>query len=211
MLTKLTKSFSKSLFYHPVQYNTQTNLSSLVNLGPSPNNANDMRISLSTGEIPFFKIVLTGGPCSGKSSSLKYLSKKLSQLGFSVYKVPEVSTFTQESTGLIQWNKLSLSQLIRFQMHFMLSQFALEDYFTNLAIIQGKPSVILCDRGLMDSKAYLSEEAWQLLLDEMNWNHIMLRDKRYDGVLHLVTVADGLEEAYTTSNNEIRTEVKNSL
>ena len=89
----------------------------------------------------------------------------------------------------------------------MLTQFALEDYFTNLALIQGKPSVILCDRGLMDSKAYLTEDAWQLLLDEQNWNHIMLRDKRYDGVLHLVTTADGLENAYTNDNNQIRTEV----
>ncbi len=88
-----------------------------------------------------------------------------------------------------------------------MTQFALEDYFTNLALIQRKPSVILCDRGLMDSKAYLDEEAWQLLLDEQNWNHIMLRDKRYDGVLHLVTAADGAEASYSSSNNEIRTEV----
>jgi hypothetical protein len=60
----------------------------------------------------------------------------------------------------------------------------------------------------MDSKACLSDEAWQLLLDETNWNHIILRDKRYDGVLHLVTTADGIEETYTASNNTIRTEVE---
>lgn len=89
----------------------------------------------------------------------------------------------------------------------MMTQFALEDYFTNLAIMQRKPSVILCDRGLMDGRAYLDDEAWQLLLDEQNWNHVMLRDKRYDSVLHLVTAADGAEQWYTQENNQIRTEV----
>ena len=36
----------------------------------------------------------------------------------------------------------------------------LEDYFTELAIIGNEPSVVICDRGIMDPKAYLSEENW---------------------------------------------------
>lgn len=32
----------------------------------------------------------------------------------------------------------------------------------------------------------------------------MLRDNRYDGIVHLVTAADGAEEFYETESNEAR-------
>lgn len=37
-------------------------------------------------------------------------------------------------------------------------QLKIEEYFTNLAKMSGKPSVILCDRGVIDPRAYMSEE-----------------------------------------------------
>ena len=37
-----------------------------------------------------FNVVLTGGPCGGKSSSQEMLSTALSKQGFAVYFVPEV-------------------------------------------------------------------------------------------------------------------------
>ena len=43
----------------------------------------------------------------------------------------------------------------------------LEDNFTNLAKNENKPSVILCDRGLMDGSAYVSDELWQTVMDEI--------------------------------------------
>jgi hypothetical protein len=36
----------------------------------------------------------------------------------------------------------------------------LEDYFYNFAVLAGKPSVILYDRGVMDPKAYMDEPTW---------------------------------------------------
>ena len=53
--------------------------------------------------------------------------------------------------------------------------------------------VILIDRGLLDGSAYVDKENWQALLDDLGVNTIMLRDNRYDGVLHMVTAADGAE------------------
>jgi hypothetical protein len=35
---------------------------------------------------------------------------------------------------------------------------------------------------------------------------MMLRDARYEGVIHLVTAADGAEEFYETDTNEARYE-----
>lgn len=39
-----------------------------------------------------FKVVLTGGPCGGKSTAMSQLSERLQSLGYQVYLVPEVAT-----------------------------------------------------------------------------------------------------------------------
>lgn len=82
----------------------------------------------------------------------------------------------------------------------------LEDYFYDLAVLNGKPSVILMDRGVMDPKAYMDEPTWQAVLDLNDYNIVYLRDKRYDVVIHLVTAADGAEQFYTLENNAARYE-----
>lgn len=66
--------------------------------------------------------------------------------------------------------------------------------------------VILVDRGLLDGSAYISKDNWQCLLDDMNCNVVMLRDNRYDGIMHLVTAADGASNFYASLNNEAQYE-----
>jgi len=46
-------------------------------------------------------------------------------------------------------------------------QINLEDNFLELAkkLYQTTDVVIICDRGLMDGKAYVSKEAWKLVQD----------------------------------------------
>jgi len=58
----------------------------------------------------------------------------------------------------------------------------------------------------MDTAAYMSKESWEVLLDEYNWNVVDLRDRRYDGVIHMVSAAIGAEKFYTTENNAARIE-----
>jgi hypothetical protein len=82
----------------------------------------------------------------------------------------------------------------------------MEDYFINLALISGQPSVILFDRGCVDPKAYMDDETFQTVMDETGHNLVYLRDKRYDAVLHLITAADGAESFYTSENNAARYE-----
>ena len=82
----------------------------------------------------------------------------------------------------------------------------LEDIFLETAIESEKPSVILCDRGVMDGHAYTTSEVWQALLDETHWSTIQLRDRRYEAVVHMVTAADGAAKFYTDANNEARYE-----
>ena len=39
-------------------------------------------------------------------------------------------------------------------------------------------------------------------MDDMGSNVVMLRDKRYDGILHMVTAADGAQQFYSVINKE---------
>lgn len=65
--------------------------------------------------------------------------------------------------------------------------------------------LIVCDRGTMDNKAYMSDTEFSEILCRMNASEVELRDN-YDAVFHLVTAAKGTEAFYTTANNTARTE-----
>ncbi len=85
-------------------------------------------------------------------------------------------------------------------------QMYLEDNFIQIAMASDQPTIILCDRGVMDGSAYTEETVWQAILDETGWSTMQLRDRRYEAVLHLVTAAKGAEEFYTNTDNEARYE-----
>lgn len=82
----------------------------------------------------------------------------------------------------------------------------LEDIFVEIAQSSEQPTIILCDRGVMDGSAYTDENVWQAILDETGWSTIQLRDKRYEAVVHLVSAADGAESFYNHATNEARYE-----
>ena len=65
--------------------------------------------------------------------------------------------------------------------------------------------LIVCDRGMLDSKAYMTDKEFENILDCFGDNEIELRDN-YDAVFHLVTAAKGAEKFYTTANNTARIE-----
>lgn len=46
-----------------------------------------------------------------------------------------------------------------------------------IALSTDEPCVILCDRGAMDTAAYLSKENWEVLISEYGWNVFDLRDR----------------------------------
>lgn len=52
------------------------------------------------------KIVLTGGPCAGKTTALVKIIEHFSSLGFKVFTIPEVPTmFTQAGMDYLTKNK----------------------------------------------------------------------------------------------------------
>lgn len=53
---------------------------------------------------------------------------------------------------------------------------------------------MLCDRGLLDGKAFMSDTEWDTLLKDLKFTMKEIRDTRYDTVIHMVTAADGVNK-----------------
>jgi len=146
------------------------------------------------------RIVLTGGPCAGKTTALSYLQKKLSERGVSVVVVPEVPTMVINSG--IDPTKLDPEQYRRFEELLLRTQIRFEnDVFGTVARIKnGKKTVMICDRGCMDMSAYMTEQVFERILSDNGFNRVSLRDRRYDAVFHLVSVAVDKPKCYNLDN-----------
>jgi hypothetical protein len=150
------------------------------------------------------RIVLTGGPCAGKSSALAHVTERLSELGLLVYRVPEASTLLLGGGAVVVG--ATAEQLFTFQKGILRLTMTLEDSFLALARASGRRAVLVCDRGAMDGAAYVPEAAWRRLLDESGVGEAHLGEQRYDAVIHLVTAAIGAEHGYGTCTNAVRYE-----
>lgn len=154
---------------------------------------------------PFFKFVLTGGPCGGKTTSLARLSSYLRERGFEVMTAPEA--FTILAGNGFRMDYFSVDGMPKcVQNTVMDMQITIEDSFERILRAKGKPGVLLCDRGLMDGAAYMDPHDWEEFLRKRNTSAAEIREGRYNAVFHLVTAADGAEAYYTLENNEARTE-----
>lgn len=152
------------------------------------------------------KIVLTGGPCAGKTTALVKITEYFSGFGYKVFNVPEVPTI-YSTAG---WNYLTPNRDLYYQGEraILETQLALENQFLQLAKVCEKPVLIVCDRGAMDISAYIKPEEWDEITRMAGTNSEALRQS-YDAVLHLVSAADGAEQYYTTATNATRYEQAN--
>jgi hypothetical protein len=150
------------------------------------------------------RIVLTGGPCAGKSTALVHVTDHLTAAGLQVYRVPEASTLLLG--GGFAAAAATVEEMFIFQKCIFRLTLTLEESFLALARASGRRSVLVCDRGAMDGLGYIGEEAWRRLLAEVGYEEPQLREQRYDGVVHLVTAACGAEDFYGTQTNLVRYE-----
>lgn len=149
------------------------------------------------------RIVLTGGPCAGKTTALVRVIEHFSNLGYKVFTIPEVPTmFTQAGMNYLTSNREFFYEGEKATLEI---QLALEDKFERMAEACTEPCVIICDRGTLDISAYMDADTWQTITSSVGTDTATLRG-RYDAVLHLVSAADGAEQFYTTSNNAQRLE-----
>ena len=148
------------------------------------------------------KIVITGGPCAGKSTAMSWIQNHFSEKGWTVLFVPETAT-EFISGGVAPW---TCGTNAEYQVVQMTLQREKERLFEQAARTMPKDKIlIVCDRGELDNRAYMNDEETEWVLERIGANEVELRDS-YDAVFHLVTAAKGAEEFYTTANNTARIE-----
>jgi len=152
------------------------------------------------------RIVITGGPCSGKTTGLSVLSSKLSDRGYKVIISPESATKLINAGIVPGKDELSGRQ---FQEEILLDTIEQENRILSAARRyrdKGRKVVILCDRGTMDGQAYVDQEEFEEMLDSFGHSPRTLCDERYHAVMHMRTAAIGAEAFYTLENNKARKE-----
>ncbi len=148
------------------------------------------------------KIAITGGPCSGKSTAMSWLQNTLPKMGYYVIFIDETPT-NLILGGVSPW---TMDSNVTFQKYVLKYQLAKERIFEEAAkhLDNYDKIVIVCDRGALDGKAYMTDSEFETTLQELDTNEIALRD-RYDAVFHLVTAAKGASDFYN-NDNPARTE-----
>jgi len=148
------------------------------------------------------KIVITGGPCAGKSSALEYLIKYYQEQNIKVFYINEVAT-ELINQGIAPWTFKTTLEFQKIRMNLQIQKELEID--KKLENCNEDKILVIYDRGLMDSNAYTTNEQFKKILKQLNLNVIEARD-RYDAVFHLLSVSKDKQEFYTLSNNSARIE-----
>ena len=148
-----------------------------------------------------YKIVLTGGPGSGKTSVKDGIIKHFTVQGYQVLFVSE--TASELINGGIKCFGNNSVSLIDFQEYVMKLQLLKEDIYIDAANKLGHDVIVIFDRGTIDNFAYMNDDESSILINRV------LNDKtksdllnRYDAVIVLKSSKD----FYTTENNKARSE-----
>lgn len=148
------------------------------------------------------KIVITGGPCAGKTTAMSWIQHHFTRMGYTVLFIPETAT-ELITGGVAPW---TCGTNLDYQKCQVRLQLVKEELFEQAArTMNAEKVLIICDRGFMDNKAYMNDEEFAAAVASVNGNVVALRDS-YDAVFHLVTAAKGAQEFYTTDNNAARYE-----
>ena len=163
------------------------------------------------------KIVLTGGPCAGKTTGLSWIQNTFEKMGYTVLFMQEPAT-EMKTAGI---TPARCSSMMAYQLFQMKLQLEKEDVFTRAAMdIAGvredggedssgknpaRKVLIVCDRGFFDNRAYMTAEEFEEALRILG---VSEEEKllSYDAVFHLETTAKNAVVYYGTATNAIRDE-----
>ena len=149
------------------------------------------------------KIVLTGGPCAGKTEILDDIEKYLVEKGYYVITIPETATQLIKSKMFpcMDREHAMMFQDIVLKLQLMKEQQA-ERYAREK--LGDKKVVILCDRAIIDNKAYMgTQEEFEVLLENNGLDELGILHS-YDMVIDLVSTATTMKDSYKL--NGIRSE-----
>lgn len=151
------------------------------------------------------RIVLTGGPGSGKTTVLNSIVNMYTSLGVKVVVVSETATeiinsgikpFGDDKIEMLDFQKLVLS--------LQLSKEKIYDEAIRMyqKVHPNEDILIIYDRGSIDNKAYITDEEFDAVMQSVcddNYSTIL---NKYDLIIDLV----GSKKFYTLENNKARSE-----
>ncbi len=151
------------------------------------------------------KIVLTGGPCAGKTTTITKIEEHLIEKGYHVLVVNECATemikggirpFGDNKTNVYDFE----NEILNLQLY---KEKRYKDFLSKYP--DDTKIIILYDRGSVDIKAYLGEDNYNKMLEENNLDNEDLLNE-YDLVIHMTTVAAETENKYSNATNKARFE-----
>ena len=122
------------------------------------------------------KLVLTGGPCGGKTTGQARLSSFFENLGWKVYRVPETANILL--SGGIKFADLSPQAAENFQTNLLKTMMQIEKSYFDLAEQSHRDCLVICDRGAMDASAYIAKDQWERILEATGLDEVEIRDNR---------------------------------
>lgn len=151
------------------------------------------------------KIVLTGGPCAGKTTTISRIEEHLVSKGYHVLVLNECATEIIKG-GIRPFGEGAVS-VYDFQNEVLNLQLYKEKRYKEIVskMQEDTKCILLADRGINDNKAYLGQELFNQLLEQ---NGVVESDavNEYDMVIHMITVASDIKNRYSNSNNTARFE-----
>lgn len=138
------------------------------------------------------KVVITGGPSSGKTECIYKVKEHFEKLGYKVIVIPSVGTALIQC-GIYPWDAVNEDDFERMNLG---AKIKLEEIADEAVCnINASKILILCERGTVDVKAYTSNRNFQQICKEYNTSEEELKNA-YDAVFHLKTVAKGYRDQY---------------
>ena len=147
------------------------------------------------------KIVLTGGPGSGKTTVIESIKENLGGK-YKVIVIDETASYLI-NMGIRPFGDGQIP-LLDFQELVLKMQLAKEDIINrSLDFLPDNNVIIIYDRGLLDNSAYITKDEFEEILQRLEQKHTINEFlNRYDLILTLVSRKD----FYTTDNNPARSE-----
>ena len=148
------------------------------------------------------RVVLTGGPCAGKTTAL---NKLRCEFGDRIVVVSETATMLLSAGFPVPGENLkwSLEWQNEFQSAIFSVQKSMENVYTLIAREKGA-SLVICDRGLLDGAAYT--QGGLKAFCRIHNADLAAVLARYEAVIHLESLAVGRPELYSKASNEKRME-----
>lgn len=155
-------------------------------------------------------IVITGGPCSGKTTGIKKIQEKFTKDGYRVFVGREIPTdiILGGVSDIGELAKENTKEYVEVERQMLLENIAqLKNLFARAKIFsaKGEKCLIFLDRFAMDQMGYLRPGVFERIMREEGLTYFDVRDC-LAGTAHLLTTAEGAEKFYSLRNNKARYE-----